>query len=399
MIRIKEAIGIIRRNSFRQQKRIEVPILESIDYVLAEDIVSDINVPNFPRAAMDGFAVNTNDFEDFQDQIALDIEDYIPAGKKDLKKYKVNHCARIMTGAPIPEGYNSVVKQEMVQYNDKRAIFYQRPHPGKHIVSIGEDIKYGEKLIPKYSLIKPAHIGIMASIGRDSVKVVQPIKISYISTGSEITEPGKPLEDGKVYNNSIYNMAALSKKYNMDIQSMDSCKDDMDELKNIFLKRSKKADIVITTGGVSVGDMDLIPEVVHELGGQMIIDSIAMKPGTPVKVSIINDTLFIHCSGNPFASYINFNLLFWPFAHIYYGSNFFGFVKKNRILKDDACISSSLDRLHRGTMDEKNVYLMKNNYSSSISNLSNCNCIVFQPANRDLIPENTVEVFYIKDEY
>lgn len=391
MLTVKEAIKKIKENTNKCNETIEIDSFESTGYVLAQDIISDINVPDFPKSAMDGYAFNHKDLEDnnkfkvIGENAAGDFNDY---------PYEKNTCVRVMTGAYVPDGYDCVVKQEdVIIENDMINVL----NPvGKHFnyCVVGEDIKKGETLIKKGTIINSGHIGIFAGIGLDLVKVYRPLKVSLISTGSELIKPGEKLEKGKIYAISTYMIKAILEKYKIDVVETKIVDDDIDNIKK-SIEEAKDVDAIITTGGVSVGKYDYIEKIYELLNIETLFKKVKMKPGTPVTSGKYKDKIILSVSGNPFAAMVNFQVLFWSIAEKYYGSTYYSNKVYEKIVKNSYLKPSKINRFVRAKTDGEFVELESLHNSSVISNLSECNCLVLQNPNEEIKEGDKVKIIYL----
>lgn len=392
MLTVDEAREKIKEIIKTCKETTEIPFFESAGYVLAEDVTSEINVPDFPKSAMDGYAFNHNDLVD---GINFKMIGENAAGDFNNYNYEKNTCVRVMTGAYVPEGYDCVVKQEDVVI-ENGMIKVLNP-VGKHFnyCVIGEDIKRGETLIKKGTVINSGHIGILAGIGIDIVKVVRPLKVSLISTGSELIKPGEKLESGKIYGISTYMIQSILENYKIEVVSSKIIDDDIEHIKSSIEEESKHADIIITTGGVSVGKYDYIEKVYELLNMETLFTKVRMKPGTPVTSGVYNETLVLSVSGNPFAAMVNFQVLFWPAVEKYYGSSYYCNKVYERTVKDSYLKPSKLNRFVRAKADEEFVILENLHNSSVISNLAECNCLVLQNPNEEIKEGDKVNIIYL----
>lgn len=392
MLTVNEAREKINENIKTCKETIEIPFFESAGYVLAEDIISNINVPDFPKSAMDGYAFNHKDLID-GDKFKVIGEN--AAGDFNKYDYEKNTCVRVMTGAYVPESYDCVVKQEDIII-EENMIKVLNP-VGKHFnyCVIGEDIKKGETLIKKGTVINSGHIGIFAGIGLASVKVYRPLKVSLISTGSELISPGEKLKAGKIYSISTYMIQSILERYKIDVVSNKIIDDDIDHIKSSIEEESKHADIIITTGGVSVGKYDYIKKIYKLLNMKTLFTKVKMKPGTPVTSGIYNEKLVLSVSGNPFAAMVNFQVLFWAAVEKYYGSSYFNNKVYERTVKDSYLKPSKLNRFVRANTDGEYVVLENLHNSSVISNLAECNCLVLQNPNEEIKEGDKVNIIYL----
>jgi molybdopterin molybdotransferase len=269
-----------------------VPIMEALGQVLAEDIVSNINVPPLDNSAMDGFAVRSQDTRGASPKtpITLKVTDTVLAGGISKKGVLPGTAIRIMTGAPIPSGADSIVQfEDTDDQKNKDASSNQRSgqvsifaetKPGQNIRLAGEDIAKGKTTLKKGIVIRPPEIGLMASIGRSRVKVIKRPVVAILSTGDELIEVDKPLPRGKIHDSNAYSIAGLVKRYGGIPKMLGIARDSEKELAN-KLKQAQDADMVLTTGGVSMGDYDMVKDILAR-DGEMVFWKVRVKPGKPL---------------------------------------------------------------------------------------------------------------------
>jgi molybdopterin molybdotransferase len=269
-----------------------VPIMDSLGQVLAEDIVSDINVPPLNNSAMDGYAVQAQDTKGAKEKQPklLKVIDTVIAGGISKKEVTEGTAIRIMTGAPLPKGADAVVQFENTdeEKNKKTAPdkpvtqvgIYEEVTSGHSIRLAGEDVKKGVTIISKGTVIRPAEIGVMASTGKSKVKVIRRPVVAVLSTGNELVEIGQQLPEGKIYNSNSYSIASLVKKYGAIPKMLGIALDNEKSLVG-KLKEAENADMLITTGGVSMGDYDMVKDILAR-DGEMVFWKVRVKPGKPL---------------------------------------------------------------------------------------------------------------------
>jgi molybdopterin molybdotransferase len=263
-----------------------VPILDSLGQVLAEDNKSDINVPPLDNSAMDGFAVRSEDTQQASETMPryLKVIDIVMAGSISNKEIVPGTAVRIMTGAPIPRGADSVVQFELTDEgkntDNTRVGVLAEIHPGRNIRKAGEDIARGTTVLRKGTVIRPSEIGLMASIGCSKVKAIRRPVVAVLSTGNELVEIGRPLPEGKIYDSNAYSIAGLVKRYGAIPKVLGIARDDEKELVE-KLKQAQDADMLLTTGGVSMGDYDMVKDILAR-DGQMVFWQVRVKPGKPL---------------------------------------------------------------------------------------------------------------------
>ncbi len=398
MIEINEAVQILVEKVRRQNDIEVVSLLDSTERILAENIYSDINVPDFPKSAMDGYALRSIDTKGASkdNPIEITVIEKIYAGDFSTIKAGEKTAVRLMTGSFIPEGYDSVIKQELTNYGEHKVEIYEEIPPYNHYCPIGEDVKKGDLIFSKGTKITSTHLGILASIGRDRVPVFKSMKVSLISTGSELLKPGNKLEPGKIFSSTNYIIASNLLHNGIEIQNLSISSDDIQGLSEQIVSNLEESDILLTTGGVSVGDKDLMPDVMKHIGAEILFHSVAMKPGTPVLAASYKNKLLLCFSGNPYASLANFNVLFWPVASAFYGCEDLQLKRFKLVIEEGYLKKSRLTRLVRAKEKQGKIYLVdKVHKSSVISNMVDCNVMVIQRPNTEIKPGEEIEGFYL----
>lgn len=399
MIEVEDARKQIEYYLCTQTKVESVSILDAKGRVCSNDIFARINVPSFPRSGMDGYALNAKDTKGASkdNPVCLKVVGTLYAGDEDITADKGDNLAyKIMTGAPIPNCFDSVIRQELTDYGEKEVNIYKEIQKGKNYSKIGEDVSVGQKLISKYQLINSRSIGILASQGIEKIDVLAPIKVGILSTGSELTKLGDTITCGKVYNSNMYSIASFIKSSNSDIIFKESGLDEVESLSNFIKENISKVDILITTGGVSVGEKDYLPKVIENIGGKELFHFVNMKPGTPVMASSYKGRIILSLSGNPFASIVNLHLFYWSTLARFMNCDELNISKREVTLKDDLKYSG-IRRFIRAY--EKNAFVSltsEKEYSSVLHNTLETNCVIDQPAKTELKKGEVVSVYYWK---
>lgn len=292
------------------------PLLAALGAVLAEDISSTVDVPPCDNSAMDGYAVRCADLQRASNpQMTLPLSLRIAAGAAP-GRLPDGTAARIFTGAPIPEGADAVVLQEDTALQGERVVFAELPQPRQHIRPAGQDIAAGSRVLAAGRRLRPQDIGVLASIGRVDVVVYRPLKIAVVSTGDELVEPGQRLPAGSIYNSNRYTLAALLTALGFEVVDGGIVADDFKGTCDQFAKLAAKADVVLSSGGVSVGEEDHVKAAVNALGS-LALWKLNIKPGKPVAFGHIHRDSgvvpFIGLPGNPSSVFVTFVLLARPF--------------------------------------------------------------------------------------
>lgn len=276
--------------------------------IAAEDIVSSINVPPLDNSQMDGYAVNVEDFS--IGQLRFQISQKIFAGHVGTP-LKRGTCVRIFTGAPLPEGANAVIPQEEVLEEDGYAIFKEQPKKGRFVRKAGCDIKQGDVVLKKGDRLTPPAMGLVASVGVSNLKVYKAIRVALFFTGDELSMPGEELVKGGIYNSNRFILRGFLHQLGCEVVDYGNIPDTKEATRSAFIKAAEKSDLIITSGGMSVGDADYIKGAVEELG-ELQMWKIAVKPGKPVAKGRIFGIPFIGLPGNPVSGLVTFLLFAQP---------------------------------------------------------------------------------------
>lgn len=295
-----------------------IPIHSALGRVLAESIYADVNVPPHNNSNMDGYALHSFDLE--QNSV-LPISQRIPAGV-DPKPLKPGTAARIFTGAPIPEGANMVVMQEETapEADNQIRIIAKETKPQQNIRFLGEDIAIGDEILKQGAKLRPQDLGLAASIGIASVSVFKPLTIATFTTGNELLEPGEKPQKGKIFNANRYVLSGLIPALGFELIDLGCVEDTLPGTIEAMKQAASVADVVVTTGGVSVGEEDHIKPAMEQLGS-LDMWKVKMKPGKPLAYGKIGDTPFIGLPGNPVSAFATFNLFARPYLLKMQGAN------------------------------------------------------------------------------
>jgi molybdopterin molybdotransferase len=279
----------------------KIPTKEILGRILAEDIVPRINVPAHDNSAMDGYAVRFSDLQaDFLKEIGTAL-----AGKPFHGKLGPGECVRIMTGAVMPPGADTVVIQEVVKKEGDRITIPPGQKKAQNVRYAGEDLKVGVAVLGPGRFLKPADVGLIASLGIGEVRVRRRLRVAFFATGDELASIGTPLKEGEVYDSNRYTVHGMLARLGVEAIDMGVVRDDPIALEEAFRNASARADVVITTGGVSVGEADFIKQMMAKLG-EVLFWKIAMRPGRPMAFGRIGEAFLFGLPGNPVAVMVTF---------------------------------------------------------------------------------------------
>lgn len=386
-----EEAQIILANNIETLGTEDIYIGEALNRVLAENITATINNPPFNKSPYDGYALNSKDTLEVNKEkaITLEVIEEIFAGQWPSKIITKGKAARIMTGAPIPEGANAVIMQEKVIRQGNFIKVNTEINENENICFTGEDIEKGNILVTKGKTIDYADLGIICSTGIDKVKVFRKPKIGIITTGDEIIEPGKELKPGKIYNSNGYLLKGRLKELGYVVEFLDHVGDSIEDIEERIKTSLEDVEFLITTGGVSVGDKDYLNHVMDNLGAKKLFWKIRIKPGSAVLCTIYKGKVILSLSGNPTAALTTFELIARNILFILEQKEELKLKKIDYIFNEVINKKSPVRRFVRG-----NIIKTSKGYKVSItqvkkgngilSSLLNSNCLIdIKPDNKD----------------
>lgn len=387
-IPIGEAVLRVMEFAFEEKKE-HVPLVQAHGRFLAEDIAADEDVPAFDRSPYDGYAIRSMDSKEASSDSPTTFTVVGEIGAGYVYEDVVGYCeaVRIMTGAPIPKGCDAVVMLELThsfEENGKKFMSIKRSfEAGTNISYKGEEVRKGEVLIEKGQYINPGVVALLATFGVAQVPVFQKPIVGVIATGSELLEPGESLQPGKIRNSNAYmlmaqieRVGATAKYYGKLIDNLHLCID-------MVKKALQEVDILITTGGVSVGDYDYLPAIYEAIGADVLFNKVAMRPGSVTTVAVRDGQLLFGLSGNPSACYVGFELFVRPIIRKAFGSKHPHLRRELAILGTDFTKANPFTRLIRGTVLYENNKLIAVpsgfDKSSAVSSLAKADAFIVLP--------------------
>jgi molybdopterin molybdotransferase len=309
MLTVKEAIASLLSDSKPRVDVEETRLLDASGRTLAADIIAPIDVPPADNSAMDGYALRHADWRNLQ--TAIPLSQRITAGSvpQDLLQ---GTAARIFTGAEVPAGADTVVMQEHCEGTEKELRILKMPSRGANIRPRGQDIATGQKVLSEGHRLRAQDLGLAASLGIHTVKVYRKLKVAVLSTGDELVEPGEQAGPGQIYNSNRYTMQAQLSNWGFEVVDLGVARDDPGVVREMMIQAAQAADVIVTSGGVSVGEEDHVRDVVASLGA-IDLWRIAIKPGKPFAFGHVRGTPFIGLPGNPVSVFVTLLVVARPF--------------------------------------------------------------------------------------
>lgn len=374
---------------------------EACQRVLAEDVTAKIAVPSFEKSAFDGYAVRRADIGGASVQVPVKLKVLETIGAGSVGQYPVTRgtASRIMTGAAIPDGADAVVKYEETEFSETEVTFFA-PAKASNIVAIGEDVKQGTCLAKQGKIISAADVAMMAGQGMEQITVYKKPEIAVISTGSELLSPGQELVKGKIYNTNPCLLSGYMSANGMKPVRYGIVDDDMDALKRCVEEALERSDMVITTGGVSVGDFDYIPRVMDLIGAEILFHRLAFKPGGAMLAAVKDGKVILGLSGNPGAAVVGMLRVGWPYMKKLCGMSKIWFTEAEAFLKEPYKGKGPNTRILRGRagIEEGKLvfHLIDNQKNGSVSSMADCNLLAEIPAGHLELPAGSrVKVFFV----
>lgn len=287
-----------------------IPLRKALGRVLAENVTAKVAVPPFDNSAVDGYAVRAHDLGSGDTRLRIVAESF--AGKRAARAPKQGETVRIFTGAPMPDGADTVFMQEDVKREGNFVVAPSGLKPGANRRLAGEDVKAGAVALPKGRRLHPQDVALAAAVGRSSLKVVRMPRVAVFSTGDELKEPGRKLRAGSLYDSNRILLIGLLKKIGIEASDLGILPDNPKTLRTKITAAAKKHDLVLTSGGVSTGEADHVKDAV-ESAGRLVFWRLAIKPGRPVAMGVVKGAAFIGLPGNPVAVFVTFVHVVRPF--------------------------------------------------------------------------------------
>ena len=365
------------------------PLRAALDAVLAEDVASEIDLPPWDNSAMDGFAVRS---ADLRDGAVLAVIETVPAGKFPSKPVGSGQATRIFTGAPLPQGADTVLRQEDTEQSTNGHVTVRATRDaGKNIRRRGEDIRKGTVVLPRGTPIGPAQLGVLASIAHDQPTVHRTPRVAFMGSGDEIVDldqRGEILAGKKIATSNSYTLDGLLRRAAAEPRNLGIARDTKDSLRQ-HLESATGADLLITTAGVSVGEHDLVRDVLQELGGELKFWRIAMRPGAPVGFGILGRIPWIGLPGNPVSTMVTFELFVRPAIRRLQGHEL-PFRRTVRVVaREPITLGPKLRHYLRAVVTGQEARLTGPQGSGILTSMARANALLIVPADMPNVPAGT----------
>jgi molybdopterin molybdotransferase len=378
MISVEEARKLIAAQAMPLLEE-EQTLSELLNRTLAEDVIAPIDHPLFDQSAMDGVALRASDVGTNE---PLAVIGKIQAGDHNEYNIGEGEAALIYTGAPIPNGADAIAMREIVEVKDDKVSIASGNaiRNGLHIRYKGEQVKTGAVAIPKDTVLNPASVGFIASLGINVVKVIQKPKVGIVVTGNEFVDPGSELKLGEIYESNGMMLQSALRKYGVD-STYKRCEDDEALLEKVFGEAAENNNVLLTTGGVSVGDYDFTRSTLEKLGFEVVFHKVAQKPGKPLLFMKKGDKVAFGLPGNPRAAMISFMEYVLPYLMRLEGSNKLPYQVLKLPMKNDHRKNDDGKTYYvTGKIVEGSIEIMKGQNSHMLQSLSESDAIIVLPS-------------------
>lgn len=350
-ILLEEAQDLLLNHAVEMETE-QICLSEALGRILSKDLTAAEAIPPFDRSPYDGYAFRGEDTEHATKEkpVMLEIIEEVPAGYAPQKKVSPGKAVKILTGAPIPEGADAVIKFELTEVKGESVFIFNPMKKGENIIHAGEDVLPGSVIECQGTMVSAPAMGMMAALGINRVPVYRRPRVAIVSTGDELLEVTKPLIPGKIRNSNSFTLLGYIKSIGAEPVLIGIAKDKAEEVASLIEKGLEKADMVITTGGVSVGDYDVVGKSIDLIGAETLYWKIDIKPGSPTLAAVKDGKVILGLSGNPGAAMVVFQLLAFPYIKKMAGRADYLTPKLEVTMKKDFHKSSPKRRFLRGRL-------------------------------------------------
>lgn len=389
MISTSEAFSILE-NLNHSKRIVELSLLEARNHVLAETLYSPINMPPFRQATMDGFAISLHD------SLHYEIIGEVKAGDFYDKELKSGQAVKIFTGAAVPNFAQAVIQIEKVTVTDSVLSIHERMKPETNVRQLGAQIMKDDVALEEGTFLNPAAIGFLTGLGFMKVKVYQRPSIGIVVTGNELISAGENLPSGKVYESNAIMLQTALFDANFDKISLYKVNDDFENTKSILEKAINENDVVLVSGGISVGDYDFVGKALESLKVEKLFYKVNQKPGKPLLVGKQNDKIIFALPGNPAASLTCFYVYVLPTLQKRSGVNYKYGSQLMKSLADDFTVDNPRSQFLKAFISDDEVTILSHQDSGMLNSFALANALVYVPdGNYQLLRGDKVSVYFI----
>ena len=398
MITVQEAKQKIIANTALLSTEI-IGTQAALNFVLAVDILAPLSLPSFRQSSMDGFAIDHSDI--IQAGVFLNIINESKAGEATRQTLNKGEAIRIFTGAPVPDGATAVIMQEHTAKENGRVIIHEYPvNAGTNVRNIGQQIKVGAVALPKNTLLSPGSVGFLLGLNIEKVEVYKKPKVGLLITGDELVKTGEPIAHGQIYeSNSAMLVAALQQEGIADVE-VKYAKDDLQSTINTLQELAEENDLILATGGVSVGDYDFVGKALEAIQAETIFYKIKQKPGKPLLFAKRGEKLFFALPGNPASSLVCYYEYVLPAIRKMSGRSDY-FLRSLRMpAKIAYSFNGERDEFLKATATEEHVIPLDGQESFALRSFAIANAIVYLPVTQNVVAEgDLVEVHLLPSSF
>jgi len=395
-ISLEEAIKLIRSYT-RPLAPVRLPLFGTLGCITAEEIVARMDQPPFPRSPYDGYALRAQDSLNASREapVTLSVTGRSYAGIPSEVALGAGEAVRIMTGGVIPEGADCVIAQEQTDEGVLQVRIYKKLRPFENYCRQGEDFHCGVRLATCGIPVTAAVLGVASSTGCTELSVFPKPRVALISTGDELQTLGQPLGKGQIYSSNDPHLLGRMAELRIPVTENTNVRDEMDELTRAIEKASSNSDLIISTGGVSVGQRDLVPAALEKLGAEIVFHGVAIKPGMPAEFAVLHGKPVLALSGNPFASAVTFELLVRPALATLASDLRIDARIVKATLTDSFSLKCPVTRFQRGILKNGTVSIPGEQGNGQLKTMIGCNCLVAIPSSPESLPAGTFVDAYL----